>query len=484
MALNDNRQYVHIYKKVFAFLFLLASPFFTESVLAQEGYEHLSPLSHGAGRTYVVNSRGVDAMGLNPALLALGSKKSWEISILPASSLGADAGASFLSDKLTQIANNTANLDSGRHRDALSLLQNNGLSGRADARILAVYYHQEDFGGIGFKFSTHSGIRTQIPDDIFQFLNNYLSFADKDVMIDDIDAQGLWYNSWSVNYGRNLLKSDGFLRSLSVGAAIKYIQGLGYLRLEEGAYVHTTPLPNQRIRFEANYSVRYAFIDVFDRANSNEDISIWDVFGGSAGSGFGFDIGTAAAFGGEEGKPAFLLGVSVNDIGAITWTENTIERKADHVLDTVYYQSADIDATADTLAALAGEVTRIGNFTTDLPTTLRIGAALNFKQLGIIPIGPEITVAAEMSQGLSSVVGSLDDARFGLGAIAEWSLAVLSIRTAAGIVMERDILDVTLGVGTTIYDVLSFDISSARLGQLFNAGEGRSDVSVGLKVHL
>ncbi|HET6510619.1 MAG TPA: hypothetical protein VFH43_00390, partial [Candidatus Kapabacteria bacterium] len=94
--------------KVFAFLLTLLSS--AEVLLAQEGYEHLSPLSHGAGRTYVVNSRGLDAVGLNPALLSLGSptKKTWEISVLPISSVGADAGASFLSDKLTQIANNTA----------------------------------------------------------------------------------------------------------------------------------------------------------------------------------------------------------------------------------------------------------------------------------------------------------------------------------------------------------------------------------------
>jgi hypothetical protein len=31
---------------------------------------------------------------------------------------------------------------------------------------------------------------------------------------------------------------------------------------------------------------------------------------------------------------------------------------------------------------------------------------------------------------------------------------------------------------------VSFDISSARLGQVLGAGEARSDVALGLKVHL
>lgn len=461
--------------KILTFLLLLSSP-----VLAQEGYEHLSPLSHGAGRTYVVNSRGLDAVGLNPALLALGSRRTWEFSAFPFSALGADAGASFLSDKLTQLANNTADLDSGGHSDALSLLKDDGLSGRGDVRVFGAYYHQQDLGGFAFTFTTHSGIRTKIPSKVVDFLNNYVSFADQAVDITDIDAQGLWYNSWTASYGRNIVSAEGL--KLAVGAAVKYIQGLGYLRLEEGAELHTRPLAQQRIRFEADYSLRYAFIDVFDRSKSNEDISIWDIFSGSAGSGYGFDLGAALAFGGDDEKPAFIFASSINDIGSINWTENTIERRADNVVDTVGYQS-NPEAIVDTLSALAGTVTRIGSFSTSLPTTLRLGASMNFKQLGLLTVGPEITLAAELTTGMTSVVGS-NDTRVGLGAIAEWDLEVLSIRTAAGVVSEGDVLDITLGLGTTIADYVSFDISSARLGQVFGAGEGRSDVAVGLKLHL
>lgn len=468
-----------MYLKIVTFLLLITASLPAISH-AQEGYEHLSPLSHGAGRTYVVNSRGLDAVGLNPALLALGSRRTWEFSAFPVSALGADAGASFLSDKLTQLANNTADLDSGRHGEALSLLENNGLSGRGDVRILGAYYYQEDLGGFAFTFTTHSGIRTQIPSEVIDFLENYVSFADRIVNIEDVDAQGLWYNSWTGSYGRNLVNAEGF--KLSVGAALKYIQGLGYLRLEEGAYLKTMPLSQQRIRFETNYSLRYAFIDVFDRSKSKDDITIWDVFGGSAGSGYGFDVGGAIALGGDSKKPAFIFASSVNDIGSINWSENTIERRADHIVDTVGYQGQP-DAIVDTLSALAGTVTRIGSFSTNLPTTLRLGASMNFKQLGVLTTGPEITVAAELTTGMNSVVGS-NDTRVGLGAIAEWDLKAFSIRTAAGLVNEGDVLDITLGLGTTIADYVSFDISSARLGQVLGAGEARSDVAMGFKVHL
>jgi hypothetical protein len=459
------------------FLCLLASPLF-----AQEGYEHLSPLSHGAGRTYVVNSRGLDAIGLNPALLALGSKKSWELSILPVSSLGADAGASFLSDKLTQLANNTADLDSGGNFEVADLLRDDRLSGRADARILAAYYHQPDLGGFAFAFSTHSGVRTQIPEEVLTLLTDLLYFTARPLRIADIDAQGLWYNSWSFSYGRELFGGES--SALTVGAAVKYLQGLGYLRLEEGAYLETAPLGFQNIQIKANYQLRYSYIDIFDRRNNTEDITIFDVFSGGAGSGIGFDLGAAYRVGGDGKNPAVIIAASVNDIGSISWSENTIERNASAVIDTINYQNTNPQYIADTLAAFAGNVRNIGSFTTNLPTTLRIGASMNLRQLGIIPKGPEITFAAELNKGLTSVVGSLDDARIGIGAIALWDLPVIDIRTAAGMVFESEVVDVTLGAGVTVADVVSFDVSSARLAQLFNAGEGRSDVAFGFKLHL
>ena len=108
---------------------------------------------------------------------------------------------------------------------------------------------------------------------------------------------------------------------------------------------------------------------------------------------------------------------------------------------------------------------------------------MNFRNLGILTFGPEITVAAELTTGVTSVIGS-NDTRIGLGGIAEWHLTGFSIRTAAGVVSEADVIDITLGLGTTIMKYVSFDISSARLGQVFGAGAGRSDVALGLKVHL
>src|ERR1700689_5334545 len=62
---------------------------------AQEGTEQLSPFAAGAGGTYAVTPRGLDASGLNPSLLGLGTPRPFEISIIPISSFGVNAGSSF-----------------------------------------------------------------------------------------------------------------------------------------------------------------------------------------------------------------------------------------------------------------------------------------------------------------------------------------------------------------------------------------------------
>src|SRR5579872_6528567 len=82
-------------KTTIFFLIILVFASGPAILLAQEGYEHLSPIAHGAGRTYVVTSRGLAAVGLNPALLGYDNDKLIEVQIFPISSFGLDAGPSF-----------------------------------------------------------------------------------------------------------------------------------------------------------------------------------------------------------------------------------------------------------------------------------------------------------------------------------------------------------------------------------------------------
>lgn len=448
---------------------------------AQEGTEHLSPFSHGAGRTYVVTARGLDALGLNPASLAYGSRSSFEFSILPFSTFGAEVGAGFFFDSLTIILD-SADLAEGDQDSAAFILDNEGFSGRADARLLGAYYFDEALGGFGLSWNTHAAARASLPRRLIELLTDYTLVLDDLINIENIDAQALWYNSIGVSYGRKLFgDSLGTIRSFNVGASIKYLQGIAYLRIEEGAYFRSRPEGNGGIEYEANYVMRTAHIDAF--GSNGPDLGISDALSGGAGSGLGFDLGMSVAFGGTEKKPAMLLGLSINDIGSITWNRNTYERTVDHLRDTIATSGQTSESLADTLGALGGTLRKVGDFSTDLPTTIRLGGLIDLSAM-VSASDINFSVALELMHGLTGTVGTHAEPRIGVGAALELPSPVASFRGATGFVVDRGVFDLTLGLGTSLFETVSFDIATARLLELFGGGNNRADVSAGFKIHL
>src|SRR5205823_1108723 len=115
---------------------------------AQEGYEHLSPIAHGGGRTYVVTSRGLAAVGLNPALLGYDNDKTFEIQVFPLSAYGLDAGPSFSDvNALSGVFNTTINhFNDSSLSSIANLLSNGKLSGRGDAEVLGISYRRPEIG--------------------------------------------------------------------------------------------------------------------------------------------------------------------------------------------------------------------------------------------------------------------------------------------------------------------------------------------------
>ena len=115
--------------------------FFPASMLfAQEGYEHLSATAHGAGRTYVVTSRGLSAVGLNPALLGYDNDKTLEIQIFPLSVYGLDAGPSFSDvNGLTGVfSTGISHFTDSSLTTIANLLSDGKLSARGDAELFGI----------------------------------------------------------------------------------------------------------------------------------------------------------------------------------------------------------------------------------------------------------------------------------------------------------------------------------------------------------
>src|ERR1017187_6428752 len=165
---------------------MLKSIFFTLTLLvlactvhAQDEIEHLSPFAHGAGRTYALTSRGLDAVGLNPSLLAFGTPQPFELTLAPISSLGIYAGPSLKqinsishgfqgkglsSDSLSKSSDSLQVGDSTRLSIA-NLLGNNGLSSSIDVRIFGLSYFDPNIGGFALTWTMHAALQASIPNE-------------------------------------------------------------------------------------------------------------------------------------------------------------------------------------------------------------------------------------------------------------------------------------------------------------------------------
>lgn len=460
----------------------------TISVFAQEGYEHLSVTAHGAGRTYVVTSRGLSAVGLNPALLGYDNDKTLEIQIFPLSAYGLDAGPSFsdataLGDVFS--FNSKGQISDSTRRRITDLLSNGKLSGRGDAEILGISYRLPTVGTFAFTWTTHAGLRTDIPQDFLDFFlraEQQLVNANEGKTFSNFDLQGLWYNEYSASFGTSIFQStdsNSFINSFLIGGAAKYISGIGYLQLDPVNYFSFLP-GNGKTNIGVNYVVRSAFGVGFDPKHVPNHFSFDFLTSNQSGSGFGTDLGVAIGlFGTNNGHSKVLVGLSVTDIGTISWNTNATERIADH-LSRDFYFSNQINALNDSLKALAGTLRDVSSFTSPLPAMFRAGVQIDLDAMGIewgvfIP-----KIAVEYATGLTNIVGSLKTGRFGAGLTLE-SKGAVGIRLNGGFVLESNASDITLGLGISPLKFLSIDIASAHIGQFFKSGGSRTDLALGIR---
>ncbi len=476
-------------KKFYCILLLLlvSKPL---SLFAQEGegFEHLSPIAHGAGRTYGVTSRGLSAVGLNPALLGYEQDKTLEIQLFPISAYGLDAGPSFSDASALSGVFNFGNgqISDSARKNISSLLSNGKLSGRGDVEILGISYHLPSVGTFAFTWTTHAGLRTDIPQSFLDFFINAESqlVNSNGNSFSNFDLQGMWYSEYAASFGTTVFKSSdssSFLNSFSIGGAVKYVSGIAVLQLDPTNSFAYTPI-NNGTQIKVNYIVHSAYGADFDPKNVPNHFSFGFLTSNQAGSGMGTDLGVAIGlFGTKSGHSAVLLGISATDIGSISWTKNATERTADHLTRNLSIPSSgSIKDLNDSLAALAGTLRSVSSFSTALPSMFRMGLQFDLDAMGIewgvfIP-----KIAVEYANGLNSVVGSLKTGRLGAGLTLERT-GNIGLRLGGGFVIEQNSSDITLGAGVTLLKFLSIDLASAHVGQFFKSGSKRTDIALGIK---
>jgi hypothetical protein len=281
----------------------------------------------------------------------------------------------------------------------------------------------EGIGGLGFSVTDRFGGKVMIPQDYARFALYGLDSLGSSYLLDGAGVGGWWWREYNLSFGMRLPVKPGVIRQLYAGVGLKLVQGFG---IAETVRSHGF-LENQRtginqyvLLFELDYLVRRSGSSFL--GNSGEDFTL---FPEPAGSGFGIDIGVAANLDGV------MTSLSITDIGSINWTGNLSESHSSYYgAITDPFDEAIQDSIEN---AFKGVTSPGGEFSTSLPTRLRIGFSFvsdSVRALRNFPSG--LLIAFDYTQGLTNSLNNTTTPRFSLG-IEYRPLQFLPIRTGLSV---------------------------------------------------
>jgi hypothetical protein len=405
---------------------LLVSIGFSVNIFAQYGSEGSTDArSMSLGKTSNAISQGVYSIGINPANL-LNTQCSVDLStILPLPHLSATAGTNFMTINNINYyfggVNGAGRILNDADKQNLNSLFNGGgeITGNLSFTLFSFGLHFDpSIGSFGFAINDFVEGDFTIPQSLSNLLLNGNS-PNSTYNFDNSKFNSWWIRDYSLSYAREFKGlPNWFFQKLSAGITIKYYQGFAYAQSAQvnNNYIQTGT--NNQIVVNTNYVIHSAFSDnlnvkySFDTTTSkgNPDVN---PFPTSAGSGMGFDIGFNANL-----YNGWNVSLAVTDIGSITWNKNTaITTSTGQYTLTDLFDQAQRDSLKN---KFKGNSVSSGSFTTDLPTTLRIGAAHTFYfSHGSFP--GTLLLAMDINRGFNDEPGNSTKTRVSVG--GEWQLA-------------------------------------------------------------
>ncbi len=433
----------------------VATVFIAHTVFA--GGDRVDVRGMGMARTSAAAARGLDAVGVNPANLAM-KDNTLTLSLAP---IGVHAGSDFLSYGLYNeyfTGVETGNGRVGKYLDEpdkqkiLDAFRGGVGEVTADAayRLVGLTVQLESVGGFAFTITDNLSGIARIPNDYVRFIlygNTPGSVYD----FGRTSAKAAWLREYALSFG-GTIPHPSFMQWLSLGAAIKLVEGYGYYEVERFNTSLTTS-DNGVLIGRVGYLARLAGLDPTREGNGFS----WSPFGQRAyGHGTGFDIGVAGGIGGF-----ITVGMSMTDIGQVNWEESIEETYADTTL--VVDDPREVEDGTIIENALRGKKRAGTPFSRSLPTTFRAGAAVQVEKL-VDWMPGELVVAADYTKGLADAPGTTLYARFSLG--MEWKLLqFLPLRTGVSF-GGTDRTNVAFGFGLH-FGVFDLDLATENLDLLW-----------------
>jgi hypothetical protein len=425
----------------------------------------------GMARTSAAASRGLDAIGINPANLALPDDGTVTISLLP---VGVGVGSDFMTYGLYnkfftgvesptgRIARNLSESDKQELLDAFP-----GGIGKigadAEVRPIGLALRFEEFATFALTATERVAATASIPSSYAKFL---LEGVTPGSAYDFGGGGGsaAWTREYALSAGFKLPAVPWF-RSWSGGLSVKLVQGFAYAAVTRD---------NTWLSAGSN-GVLDANIDLAG-VSSHADVE-HSPFPAPAGSGIGIDIGFSA-----EVNEFLIAAISVTDIGSMRWDGDV---KEVYGQGRMHLDDPTNSAQRDSLEHAVTGNTRPGEaFTVGLPTTLRMGVQAELKNIPWVKeiFHGEMTAACDYTQGFSDFPGSSRVGRLSLGLeYRPWQF--LPIRTGLGFGGE-DRFNFALGFGLKVW-VIQLDVASDNIGWLFSHDSfSRGSLGVGLTLKM
>jgi hypothetical protein len=426
----------------------------------------------GMGRAAVAASRGIDAIGVNPANIAIPYIGHFNLSLMNSSFristelFTYDIYQKYFTGRDSIDANGKKTraaypLTEQDKNDIRSQLPDNGVT-RINLEEMWVGLSVETalLGGIGFAVIEHAGVNFAFSRDFFDLVYLKGLPSNAKYVFDGTSFEAWYYREYNISYGRKLPVSIPFLKNLYAGAAVKLIRGSGIFQTvkNNSSIENKTSLSStdtNKIIGNFNFLAQRAGVDFFNNDNSNNSFSLMP---DPVGKGTGFDIGISAEF--FEG---FNVGLSITDIGKITWDKNVLQTTGGGLITFSGYTSEIQDSAKHVIKGVnsPGE-----SFSTNLPTVFRIGADAEADKVPFLKFLPgRLLLSFEYAQGFNESLGNTTKPRVSLG--AEYRIIPLIPLRTGFMVGGNDKLRWAFGFGLD-FRYLTLDFASDNFGMFFS----------------
>ncbi|MBF8296822.1 MAG: hypothetical protein HW389_3367 [Bacteroidetes bacterium] len=367
------------------------------------------------GRTMNASSRGLDALGINPANLGWPDRNRFSFNIV---SFGTRIGTDLFTYDVYQefFTGDPGDRSKPRYLNGsdkerlLSLLPEGRGSTRMDLEILSLGFslYVPEYGAISFGITDRIGMKFDLPREYMRMFLFGFDSTGSTYNFEGTAASAWWWREYNLSFGFEVPLRHSMVRAFVAGVGLKFLRGYGVLETLKyrGVLGVQRSGANQYLgSADSDFLMRRSGIDALD-PGKNESFS---VFPEPAGTGIGFDLGI-----GVQLISGVHLSASITDIGRISWKKNIVETSADYSLR---FTDPFSKETQDSLKqAFRGKNAVGGDFSTTLPATLRLGASVLVQQIPGFDVLPgDMLLAFDYNQGLTESMGGVTTPRLSIG---------------------------------------------------------------------